>query len=175
MAIISARISAVLLLISGLTFGNRAAADHSSDYLPRLAQQAVDSTWRELSRCGLNVFRANDPRLPMPLVPAQLAVVNRYGKLLAYYQKDYGFGIRHEFKNPNGSLPHRAQADGRNLRFVTPYAGAVATANLVVTPSGPSVQFFCQNRPIFSEHEFGMCVRQTFVTVIARQLCRFAR
>lgn len=169
-----ARLVVFFALVSQLSATADVVRPMPPNYFANVAEQAVNATWRELSYCGLVVLRANDPRLPFPMVPAQLAVVNRYGRLLAYYNQNYGFGLQHEFKNPNGSYVHAAYSDSRGVQFVTPYAGTVAYANQVVSVGGAIVQFNCQGRPLISERDFQMCVRRTFVSVIAQQLCRFA-
>ena len=146
--------------------------DHGN--FEELASFTHASVWRDLNRCGLLRLKAHDPRLPWPMVPADEAVVTRYGRLLAYTYRDFlSLGDRIEFKNPNGSFPHTIRLSKDFIFFVTPYSGIVARAERYSTATGPKLRLNCRNWEVPPE-EFNRCIDREFVGLISDQLCRWS-
>lgn len=153
--------------------GSILRADHEHEPFHQIAHRALEQIWQELNFCNLYVLSANDPRLPRPLVRADKAIINRHGRLLAYYAENLSQGgYELEFKNPNGSYQHTIQFSPNDLNFRTPYQGNVAHANRFFTPQGPDVHYYCMSRHV-ALPDFLYCVEEQFIHLISYQLCRF--
>jgi hypothetical protein len=103
-------------------------------------------------------------------------VVNRRGQALAYFVQNYGNGVNSTWMNPNGGFRHSIQFGNEGIRFVTPYAGNVASASRFVTPMGVGYNMYCRaaGGMVHTWQIFENCVASHFVNVITTQLCQYA-
>ncbi len=162
----------ILLALTVLVVSTSARAGGFSSW--EFAQHVQDRVWSELQDCGLTRMSATDPRLPRPRVPADDAVVNKHGRLLAYsYFYNYG-QVRFEFKNPNGGMSHEMSLYGQDIGFLTPKMGTVAWSNHTETPQGTQISYWCRSQKVFDFESFNTCVEKYYVKVISNQLCQFA-
>ncbi len=145
--------------------------------LPDLANRAAGAVESSLRACGLSLIDPQTPGLPNNTRwNARYAVVNSRGQALAYLVQDYDVSAVWTWMNPNGGFRHSIQFDNQNIRFVTPYAGNVASANRFVTPGGVGFNMYCRSSGgmVPTWQLFENCINRDFVQVIVGQLCRFA-
>ena len=141
---------------------------------PPLAQSSLQAVWKGLEDCGLKKVDAYHPSLPRPQTPADLAIVNSNGQVLAYYLEVYGIGATALFKNLNGGMVHRVSYGREAIQYLTPYAGTIAHGNRFMTVGGPGYNLYCRSQPV-NANGFQACIQQRFINVIVGQLCRFAQ
>lgn len=123
-----------------------------------------------LQKCGLVEMNAYDPRLPRPQVPADTAIVNKRGRVLAYYIQFNNYGTTQILKNPNGGMVHSVTYSREHIQWVTPLAGTIAHGNRFMTVGGPGYNLYCRSVPVLFP-AFQACVQQGFVDVVVAQLC----
>lgn len=141
----------------------------------KTAAQSVDKVWQRLAACGLNRLDARDPRLPFPNLPADSAVLNKRGQILAYYWEMFGNrgGISFGFKNPNGSWPHTVSFLQDSISFNTPNFGTVAQSSRYWVGRATQYHFRCRQMDIPTLDLFEKCIEREWVNNIANQLCRY--
>ena len=140
----------------------------AANNFPQAGRESVQNVKQALQKCGLVEMDAYDPRLPRPQVPADTAILNQAGALLAYYIGTAGFQA---FKTPNGV--HSVSYGRQGIQWVTPYFGTVAHGNRFMTVAGPGYNLYCNSVPV-NYAGFQACVQQGWVDVIVNQLCRAA-
>jgi hypothetical protein len=146
--------------------------------IPDFANRVAVVMESNLTNCGLFLIDPRTPGLPNNTRwNARYAVVNGRGQALAYFVQDYGVGAVWTWMNPNGSFRHSIQFDHQSIRFVTPYAGNVASASRFVTPGGVGFNMYCRSAGgmVPQWQMFESCVGQDFVQVITNQLCQYAQ
>lgn len=144
----------------------------------RYVQQATmlrDQIFSGLKTCGLSLVPIQSHPLPRPQTPADIAILNRQGNLIAYYDFTVAGAVTYDFKNPNGGMVHRLYADDFGFRAQTPYQGVMARAfyNYSI-PSGYIYHYYCghaNNTPL-REDQFLGCLKGEFVDLVVGQLCR---
>jgi hypothetical protein len=135
------------------------------------ARSVFAQTVGDLQGCGLTLLDHEDPRLPRPQVPADDAVVGRFGQLLAYTNFESGLGNLLEFKAPNGGQSHSITFTSEDIRYTTPYAGTVAIQTRFRTVDGWHHRFLCQSQYV-SFAVYQDCVKRLWTDVVTGQLCR---
>jgi len=164
----------VLAAISLFCFQSKASAEQA---LPDFASRVASVVESNLTSCGLYLVDPQTPGLPNNTRwNTRYAVVNARGQALAYFVQNYGAGAVWTWMNPNGGFRHSIQFDNQSIRFVTPYAGNVASASRFVAPGGVGFNMYCRAAGGMVPHwqMFETCVGRDFVQVIAAQLCQYA-
>ncbi len=143
--------------------------------LTNTAFRTIQQTNNDLQRCGLQFAAPNSRGLPYPPRDARYAIVNRFGRLLAYYRENtFGYTSQYYYSNPNGTFPHFVELRDDQLRYSIP-GSMVASADRVFVPGGVGYNLYCRdtgyarNWPTFTR-----CVDRNFVHVITSQLCRWS-
>ncbi len=165
------------ILFLGISLGvflNSTDGLAAANSYPELAKEADAAVWNKLEACHLARWDAHDPRLPIPQVPAQDAVVSPRAGLLAYYADFFGgFAQTAVWKAPNGGQVHSITFNNQAISFSTPYGGVVARSSKYVTTGGAGYYFYCGSNQLANLNQFYQCIQANFVDVIANQLCRF--
>lgn len=163
----------LLALLLGVGLMSQAFADQ---VLNDTAVNTIRQTNENLQRCGLVLASPFSPGLPYPPQDARFAVMNRYGRLLAYYRENYfGYNAQYYYSNPNGTYPHVIDLSNDRLLYSVPGWGQVATANTVYTPTGYGYNLFCRDGGYqYDWGNFLRCVDRNYTNVVTGQLCRWS-
>lgn len=151
----------------------------AEQFLPNFAQNVATVIDNNLKSCGLQLVNPHQPGFAFPTRwNARYAVVNNRGQLLAYSMRNIGGGgVEWVWMNPNGSYGHSIRANNRQIKFVTPLAGNVASANRFMTVGAIGYNMYCRaaGGMLHAWPAFERCVAESFVAVVTGQLCRFAQ
>lgn len=151
----------------------------AEQHLPDFGNQVANVVDSRLKECGLQLVNPHQRGFAYPTRwNARYAVVNHRGQLLAYSVRNIGAGgVQWAWMNPNGGYRHSIEVNNRAVRFVTPLAGNVASANRFVTPAGVGYNMYCRaaGGMLPAWPAFESCVVNGFVDVVVGQLCRFAQ
>lgn len=162
-------------MLASVSFSSVSTVVLADDFYRQMTDEVNASIWANLAACSLAQVDALDPHLPRPRVPADTAVVNSEGTVLAYFKHSSGlFGCyADEFKNPDGSMKHHANVCFESVSFSTPKQGVVATVQTILTTAGRDYQYNCRQYPNIPRDQFQRCVKDLYIDVISQQLCRF--